>query len=76
MENAKVEATVQQQGNKIEVLQRDQQTSASRQKQNMLALTPKDSHSMWEEKLKSRSHLEEHVAQSDGKKVELLEQVE
>lgn len=29
MENAKLEATLQQQGNKIEALQQDQQTSAS-----------------------------------------------
>ncbi|KAM6286102.1 ankyrin repeat domain-containing protein 26 isoform 6-T6 [Spheniscus humboldti] len=46
------------------------------QKQNVLALTSKDSHSMWEEQLKSRSHLEERVAQLDREKAELLEQCE
>ncbi|XP_040434304.1 ankyrin repeat domain-containing protein 26-like isoform X1 [Falco naumanni] len=44
------------------------------QKQNMLALTSKDLHSTWEEHLKSRSHLEEHVAHLDKEKAELLEQ--
>ncbi|XP_074915319.1 ankyrin repeat domain-containing protein 26 isoform X12 [Buteo buteo] len=46
------------------------------QKQNVLPLTSKDSHSMWEEQLKSRSHLEELVAQLDREKAELLEQCE
>ncbi|XP_055554133.1 ankyrin repeat domain-containing protein 26-like [Falco cherrug] len=46
------------------------------QKQNMLALTSKDLHSTWEEHLKSRSHLEERVAQLDEEKAELLQQVE
>uniref|UniRef100_A0A663F3W0 Ankyrin repeat domain-containing protein 26 n=2 Tax=Aquila chrysaetos chrysaetos TaxID=223781 RepID=A0A663F3W0_AQUCH len=46
------------------------------QKQNVLPLTSKDSHSMWEEHLKSRSHLEERVAQLDREKAELLEQCE
>ncbi|XP_075003173.1 ankyrin repeat domain-containing protein 26 isoform X3 [Calonectris borealis] len=46
------------------------------QKQNVLALTSKDSHSMWEEQLKSRSHLEERVAQLDREKAELVEQCE
>ncbi|XP_064302817.1 ankyrin repeat domain-containing protein 26 isoform X2 [Phalacrocorax carbo] len=46
------------------------------QKQNMLALTSKELHSMWEEQLKSRSHLEERVAQLDREKAELLEQCE
>ncbi|NXW07694.1 ANR26 protein, partial [Fregetta grallaria] len=46
------------------------------QKQNVLALTSKDSRSMWEDKLKSRSHLEERVAQLDREKAELLEQCE
>lgn len=45
------------------------------QKQNVLPRTSKDSHSMWEEQLKSRSHLEELVAQLDREKAELLEQV-
>ncbi|XP_055649501.1 ankyrin repeat domain-containing protein 26-like isoform X4 [Falco peregrinus] len=46
------------------------------QKQNMLALTSKDLHSTWEEHLKSRSHLEERVAQLDEEKAELLQQRE
>ncbi|XP_075349459.1 ankyrin repeat domain-containing protein 26 isoform X1 [Mycteria americana] len=46
------------------------------QNQNVLALTSKDLHSMWEEQLKSRSHLEERVAQLDREKAELLEQCE
>ncbi|KAM6213308.1 ankyrin repeat domain-containing protein 26 [Sarcoramphus papa] len=46
------------------------------QKQNALTLTSKDLHSMWEEQLKSRSHLEERVAQLDREKAELLEQCE
>ncbi|XP_037230723.1 ankyrin repeat domain-containing protein 26 isoform X4 [Falco rusticolus] len=46
------------------------------QKQNMLALTSKDLHSMWEEHLKSRFHLEERVAQLDKEKAELLQQCE
>ncbi|KAM9293509.1 ankyrin repeat domain-containing protein 26 isoform 2-T2 [Morus bassanus] len=46
------------------------------QKQNMLALTSKELHSMWEEQLKSRSHLEERVVQLDREKAELLEQCE
>ncbi|XP_056195449.1 ankyrin repeat domain-containing protein 26-like isoform X2 [Falco biarmicus] len=46
------------------------------QKQNMLALTSKDLHSMWEEHLKSRFHLEERVAQLDKEKAELLGQCE
>ncbi|XP_056182192.1 ankyrin repeat domain-containing protein 26-like [Falco biarmicus] len=46
------------------------------QKQNMLALTSKDLHSTWEEHLKSRSHLEERVAQLDEEKAELLQQCE
>lgn len=45
------------------------------QKQNVLGLTLKDSHSMWEEQLKSRFHLEERVAQLDREKAELVEQV-
>ncbi|XP_074683667.1 ankyrin repeat domain-containing protein 26 isoform X7 [Strix aluco] len=40
------------------------------------ALTSKDLHSMWEEQLKSRSHLEERVAQLAREKAELLEQCE
>ncbi|XP_051466846.1 ankyrin repeat domain-containing protein 26 isoform X10 [Apus apus] len=44
------------------------------QKQNVLTLTSKDLHSMWEEQLKLRSHLEERVAQLDREKAELLEQ--
>ncbi|KAM9230996.1 LOW QUALITY PROTEIN: ankyrin repeat domain-containing protein 26-like [Leptosomus discolor] len=43
------------------------------QKQNVLALTPKDSHSTWEEQLKSRSYLQERVAQLDKETDELLE---
>ncbi|XP_042647870.1 titin homolog isoform X3 [Tyto alba] len=46
------------------------------QKQNVLTLTSKDLHSMREEQLKSRSHLEERVAQLDREKAELLEQCE
>ncbi|GAB0207375.1 ankyrin repeat domain-containing protein 36A-like, partial [Grus japonensis] len=46
------------------------------QKQNVLAWTSKDAHSMWEEQLKSRYHLEERVAQLDREKAELLEQCE
>ncbi|XP_069658395.1 ankyrin repeat domain-containing protein 26-like [Haliaeetus albicilla] len=76
IENARLEATVQQKNNRIEALQRDLQASASMQKQNVLPLTSKDSHSMWEEQLKSRSHLEELVAQLDREKAELLEQCE
>lgn len=45
------------------------------QKESVLALTSKDLHSIWEEQLKSRSHLEERVAQLDREKAELLEQV-
>ncbi|XP_008939079.1 PREDICTED: ankyrin repeat domain-containing protein 26-like, partial [Merops nubicus] len=102
IENAGLEATVQQQSKRTEALQRDLQASASvhncledlitglqttqaavedhhhqqMQKQNVLALTSKDSHSMWEEQLKTRSHLEEHVAQLDREKAKLLEQYE
>ncbi|XP_009990071.1 PREDICTED: ankyrin repeat domain-containing protein 26-like, partial [Tauraco erythrolophus] len=102
IENARLEATVQQQNNRIEALQRDLQASASvhsrledlitglrttqaaaedhhqqqMQKQDVLALTSKDLHSMWEEQLKSRSHLEERIAQLDREKAELLEQRE
>ncbi|KAM6146981.1 ankyrin repeat domain-containing protein 26-like [Phoenicopterus ruber ruber] len=76
IENARLEATVQQQSTRIEALQRDLQASVSMQKQNVLALTSRDSPSMWEEELKSRSHLEERVAQSDREKAELLEQCE
>ncbi|KAM9582436.1 ankyrin repeat domain-containing protein 26 [Guaruba guarouba] len=46
------------------------------QKQNVLGLTSDDLHSMWEEQLKSRSQLEERVAQLDREKAELLEQCE
>ncbi|KAM6301703.1 uncharacterized protein O3Q21_013302 [Podargus strigoides] len=46
------------------------------QNQNVLAVTSKDLHSMWEEQLKSRSHLEERGAQLDREKAELLEQRE
>ncbi|XP_042649270.1 ankyrin repeat domain-containing protein 7 [Tyto alba] len=46
------------------------------QKQNVLTLTSKDLHSMREEQLKSRSHLEERVAQLDREKAELLKQCE
>ncbi|XP_065489114.1 ankyrin repeat domain-containing protein 26 [Caloenas nicobarica] len=46
------------------------------QQMQKLAWTPKDSHSMWEEQLKLRSHLEERVAQLDREKAELLEQCE
>ncbi|XP_074024588.1 ankyrin repeat domain-containing protein 26 [Numenius arquata] len=46
------------------------------QNQNVLGLISKDSHSMWEEHLKSRFHLEERVAQLDREKAELLEQCE
>ncbi|XP_026723792.1 ankyrin repeat domain-containing protein 26-like [Athene cunicularia] len=40
------------------------------------AVTSKDLHSIWEEQLKSRSHLEERVAQLAREKAELLEQCE
>ncbi|KAM9230993.1 uncharacterized protein RG961_004554 [Leptosomus discolor] len=102
IENARLEATVQQQSSRIEALQRDLQASASvhnrledlitglgtrraaaedhhqqqMQKQNVLALTPKDSHSTWEEQLKSRSYLQERVAQLDKEMAELLERCE
>ncbi|XP_032544555.1 ankyrin repeat domain-containing protein 26 isoform X2 [Chiroxiphia lanceolata] len=46
------------------------------QKQNALALTSKDLQSMWEEQFKSRSNLEERVAQLDREKAELFEQCE
>uniref|UniRef100_A0A8V0XBB0 Ankyrin repeat domain 26 n=1 Tax=Gallus gallus TaxID=9031 RepID=A0A8V0XBB0_CHICK len=46
------------------------------QKQNMLAMTSKDSRNMWEEELKSRAHLEDRLAQLDREKAELLEQCE
>ncbi|XP_075599775.1 uncharacterized protein LOC142600325 isoform X1 [Balearica regulorum gibbericeps] len=74
IENARLEATVQQQSNRIEALQRDLQASASMQKQNLVAWTSKDSHSTWEEQSKSRYYLEEHAAQNDREKAELLEQ--
>lgn len=45
------------------------------QKQNMLSLTSKDLQSMWEEQFKSRSNLEERVAQLDREKADLFEQV-
>ncbi|XP_054136306.1 ankyrin repeat domain-containing protein 26-like isoform X6 [Melozone crissalis] len=101
IENTKLEATVQQQSNRIEALQRDLQASASVhnrledlimslqtaqaaaedhhkqvQKQNMLALTSKDLQNMWEEQFKSRSNLEERVAQLDKEKADLFEQCE
>ncbi|XP_017673350.1 PREDICTED: ankyrin repeat domain-containing protein 26 isoform X8 [Lepidothrix coronata] len=46
------------------------------EKQNALALTSKDLQSMWEEQFKSRSNLEERVAQLDREKAELFEQCE
>ncbi|XP_075599642.1 ankyrin repeat domain-containing protein 26 isoform X15 [Balearica regulorum gibbericeps] len=46
------------------------------QNQNVLAWASKDAHSLWEEQLKSRYHLEERVAQLDREKAELLEQCE
>ncbi|XP_027749469.1 ankyrin repeat domain-containing protein 26-like [Empidonax traillii] len=46
------------------------------QNQNALALTSKDLQSMWEEQFKSRSNLEERVAQLDREKAELFEQCE
>ncbi|XP_009082029.1 PREDICTED: ankyrin repeat domain-containing protein 26-like, partial [Acanthisitta chloris] len=101
IENTRLEATVQQQSNRIEALQRDLQASASVhnrleelitglrtaqvaaedhhkqvQKQNALALTSNDLQSMWEEQFKSRSSLEERVAQLDREKAELFEQCE
>ncbi|KAM4783306.1 ankyrin repeat domain-containing protein 26 isoform 7-T7 [Cyanocitta cristata] len=101
IENTRLEATVQQQSNRIEALQRDLQASASVhnrledlitslqtaqaaaedhhkqvQKQNVLALTSKDLQSMWEEQFKSRSNLEERVAQLDREKADLFEQCE
>ncbi|XP_009464674.1 PREDICTED: kinesin-related protein 4-like, partial [Nipponia nippon] len=102
IENARLEATVQQQSSRIEALHRHLQASASvhnrledlitglqttqaaaedhhqqqMQKQDVLALASKELHSMWEEQLKSRSHLEGRVAQLDREKAELLEQCE
>ncbi|XP_063252811.1 ankyrin repeat domain-containing protein 26 isoform X2 [Prinia subflava] len=101
IENTKLEATAQQQSNRIEALQRDLQASASVhnrledmimslqtaqaaaedhhkqvQKQNVLALTSKELQSMWEEQFKSRSNLEERVAQLDREKADLTEQCE
>ncbi|XP_017588562.1 PREDICTED: ankyrin repeat domain-containing protein 26 isoform X8 [Corvus brachyrhynchos] len=101
IENTRLEATVQQQSNRIEALQRDLQASASVhnrledlitslqtaqaaaedhhkqvQKQNVLALTSKDLQNMWEEQFKSRSNLEERVAQLDREKADLFEQCE
>ncbi|XP_040434305.1 ankyrin repeat domain-containing protein 26-like isoform X2 [Falco naumanni] len=55
-------------------LQKELEKKLKTKKQNMLALTSKDLHSTWEEHLKSRSHLEEHVAHLDKEKAELLEQ--
>uniref|UniRef100_A0A8B9IG85 Ankyrin repeat domain-containing protein 26 n=1 Tax=Anser cygnoides TaxID=8845 RepID=A0A8B9IG85_ANSCY len=46
------------------------------QKQNVLPPTSKDSRSMWEEELKSRTHLEDRLAQLAREKAELLEQCE
>ncbi|XP_068788624.1 ankyrin repeat domain-containing protein 26 isoform X4 [Struthio camelus] len=46
------------------------------QKQNLLSVIAKDSRSMWEEELKSRSQLEDRLAQLDREKAELLEQCE
>ncbi|KAM6408314.1 LOW QUALITY PROTEIN: uncharacterized protein O9250_008402 [Rhynochetos jubatus] len=46
------------------------------EKQSVLALTSKDLHSMWEEQLKSRSQLEERIAQLHREKADLLEQCE
>ncbi|KAM6421415.1 uncharacterized protein O9250_004127 [Rhynochetos jubatus] len=46
------------------------------EKQSVLALTSKDLHSMWEEQLKSRAHLEERIAQLHREKADLLEQCE
>ncbi|KAM7055656.1 ankyrin repeat domain-containing protein 26 isoform 4-T4 [Acridotheres tristis] len=101
IENTRLEATVQQQSNRIEALQRDLQASASvhnrledlimnlqtaqaaaedhhkqGQKQNILALTSKDLQNMWEEQFRSRSNLEERVAQLDREKADLFEQCE
>ncbi|XP_066175073.1 ankyrin repeat domain-containing protein 26 [Sylvia atricapilla] len=101
IENTRLEATVQQQSNRIEALQRDLQASTSVhnrledmimslqtaqaaaedhhkqvQKQNVLALTSKELQSMWEEQFKSRSNLEERVAQLDREKADLFEQCE
>ncbi|XP_066040616.1 ankyrin repeat domain-containing protein 26-like [Chamaea fasciata] len=96
-----LEATVQQQSNRIEILQRDLPACASVhnrledmimslqtaqaaaedhhkqvQKQNVLALTSKELQSMWEEQFRSRSNLEERVAQLDREKADLFEQCE
>uniref|UniRef100_A0A8C3RAL2 Ankyrin repeat domain-containing protein 26 n=1 Tax=Cyanoderma ruficeps TaxID=181631 RepID=A0A8C3RAL2_9PASS len=46
------------------------------QKQNVLALTSKELQSMWEEQFKSRSNLEERVAQLDRERADLFEQCE
>ncbi|KAM8820121.1 uncharacterized protein ACNFOS_001310 [Eudromia elegans] len=100
IENARLEATAKQQSNRIEVLQKDLQGSASvhnhledlitslrrapmpleedqnqqMQKQSVLSVTVKDLRSTWEEELKSRSQLEERLAQLEREKAELSEQ--
>uniref|UniRef100_A0A8C4PAH4 Ankyrin repeat domain-containing protein 26-like n=1 Tax=Dromaius novaehollandiae TaxID=8790 RepID=A0A8C4PAH4_DRONO len=102
IENARLEATAKQQTNRIEVLQKDLQASASvhncledlitglrtapvpseedqnqqMQQQNVLSVTAKDPRATWEEVLKSRSQLEDRLAQVDREKAELLEQCE
>ncbi|XP_067171310.1 ankyrin repeat domain-containing protein 26 isoform X3 [Apteryx mantelli] len=102
IENARLEATAKQQTNRIEVLQKDLQATASvhnrledlitglrtapmpleedqnqqMQKQNVLSVTAKDPRSTWEEELKSRSQLEDRLAQLEREKAELLEQCE
>ncbi|KAM8811895.1 uncharacterized protein ACNFOS_015023 [Eudromia elegans] len=102
IENARLEATAKQQSNRIEVLQKDLQGSASvhnhledlitslrrapmpleedqnqqMQKQSVLSVTVKDLRSTWEEELKSRSQLEERLAQLEREKAELSEQCE
>ncbi|KAL2309414.1 hypothetical protein Nmel_005614 [Mimus melanotis] len=46
------------------------------EKQNILSLTSKDLQNLWEEQFKSRSNLEERVAQLDREKADLFEQCE
>ncbi|XP_010226592.1 PREDICTED: ankyrin repeat domain-containing protein 26, partial [Tinamus guttatus] len=76
IENARLEATAKQQTNRIEVLQKDLQASASMQKQSVLFVTAKELHGTWEEERKCRSQLEERLAQLEREKAEILEQCE
>ncbi|XP_062990125.1 ankyrin repeat domain-containing protein 26-like [Elgaria multicarinata webbii] len=102
IENARLEATTNQQTSRIEILQKDLQDSASVhnrleelitglqttkinleeqlnhqvQKQTMLSVTAQDTHTLWEEELKSRSKLGVRLSELDREKAELLTQLE